>query len=57
MGPDSREEFLKPQRNAPGEEHEGLRILARIIAKAIIKDAQRKQTAQTQSENLSAQNS
>jgi len=44
MEPEFRDQPSKPLSTNPEEEHEGLRILSRLIAKAIINDARLKQT-------------
>jgi hypothetical protein len=43
MVPEPVEEYIKIQATSPEEEREGLRILARLIAKAVINDAQARQ--------------
>jgi hypothetical protein len=45
MGPGFDEKHLKPQPAPPQEELEGLRVLSRIIAKAVMRDAQAKQSS------------
>jgi len=52
MGSKPPEELFNLQPGTPDEEHEGLRILARLIAKSVIKDTRNKQSHQ----NIDPQN-